>query len=800
MRINKVKIKFLFLLFIFCSVLVISQINYKADIFENDAQKSNGDPKGFINISSAPLNSNFFEYYKTIIIDHNKINGASNLVNFPLLISILDSDLKNDVQGNGNDIRFANETDWLDHEIEVFNQSYDGTYAQLVAWVRIPSLSPSTDTPIYMYYGNSTMGSQENPSGVWDDNYEFVLHMNQDPFSSDILDSTSNGFDFDVESTGSMTSNDLIDGQTGKAIAFDGVDDYIYLPISEGFTGPIDKMTFEFWVMLPDGGPPPSRDYLGAPATASAHPYLSFYDDSFEFKIATITPDSEVLNSGQTTFNAGTWYHFSAVWDGTGAGLHRLYINGSLDSEDFSVKLGNHVAWNTFSIGAEDDNATGPGGTGSDKEIKATISEFRLSSEVRSTDWIATEFNNQFDPNAFYTIGTEQLVSNTPPNADYFNYYKTITIDHTKVNGSSYLYNFPLLISILDRDLHDDVQPNGNDIAFAKGSIWLDHEIELFNRDYNTTHAELIAWVQIPSLSPNVNTNITMYYGNLTMGTRENPIGVWDSFYKGIWHLKEDPADPAPQFQDSTLNNNAGTAFDLSSSNQVDGKIDGSIEFDDLNDRCVNISHHSSLQLSSDISLSAWVNTTDSETDVDVIVAKWGNPILQRNYWLGKIDENYLAFYVNNTEYVTVDLNLINDGKWHYITGVADSSNNLLRFYIDGVEINNSYYTGTSITGASDLLIGRSPGEILQEWNGIIDEVHLSNTVRSSNWIATEYSNQDDPNNFYNIGNESLIIKHPPNANHFNYFKVIQINHTKVNGSTSLTNFPLLINLLDSDF
>ncbi|MHA2132125.1 MAG: DUF2341 domain-containing protein, partial [Promethearchaeota archaeon] len=283
------------------------------------------------------------------------------------------------------------------------------------------------------------------------------------------------------------------------------------------------------------------------------------------------------------------------------------------------------------------------------------------------------------------------------------------------------------------------------------------------------------------------------------MGTRENPIGVWDSFYKGIWHLKEDPADPAPQFQDSTLNNNAGTAFDLSSSNQVDGKIDGSIEFDDLNDRCVNISHHSSLQLSSDISLSAWVNTTDSETDVDVIVAKWGNPILQRNYWLGKIDENYLAFYVNNTEYVTVDLNLINDGKWHYITGVADSSNNLLRFYIDGVEINNSYYTGTSITGASDLLIGRSPGEILQEWNGIIDEVHLSNTVRSSNWIATEYSNQDDPNNFYNIGNESLIIKHPPNANHFNYFKVIQINHTKVNGSTSLTNFPLLINLLDSD-
>ena len=39
------------------------------------------------------------------------------------------------------------------------------------------------------------------------------------------------------------------------------------------------------------------------------------------------------------------------------------------------------------------------------------------------------------------------------PNADYFNYYKTITIDHTKVNGSGSHTNFPVLISIVDSDL-----------------------------------------------------------------------------------------------------------------------------------------------------------------------------------------------------------------------------------------------------------------------------------------------------------------------------------------------------------
>ena len=43
----------------------------------------------------------------------------------------------------------------LDHEIE----SYNATNGTLVAWVRIPSLNPSGDTTIYMYYGNSSITS-----------------------------------------------------------------------------------------------------------------------------------------------------------------------------------------------------------------------------------------------------------------------------------------------------------------------------------------------------------------------------------------------------------------------------------------------------------------------------------------------------------------------------------------------------------------------------------------------------------------------------------------------------------------
>ena len=94
-----------------------------------------------------------------------------------------------------------------------------------------------------------------------------------------------------------------------------------------------------------------------------------------------------------------------------------------------------------------------------------------------------------------------QMSSSGPPNNHYFKYYKVITIDHNKVVGTGSYIDFPVLISIEDPDLHLDAQPDGDDIAFSINNNWLDHEIEVFNQSYNNTHAQLVAWVRIPSLS-----------------------------------------------------------------------------------------------------------------------------------------------------------------------------------------------------------------------------------------------------------------------------------------------------------
>ncbi|MHA2324550.1 MAG: DUF2341 domain-containing protein [Promethearchaeota archaeon] len=170
-----------------------------------------------------------WQYRKNITIDSAKV--SSDLTNFPVYIEVYDSDLPNDAQASGDDIFFTNASGHiLDHEIESYNRVYNSTHARLIAWVET-NLSGSQDVLLSMYYGNPTAISQENPDGVWDDNYEFVLHMNQDPSSSDILDSTQNDFDFKVEPTGNMNSDDLVNGIAGKAITFDGSDDFLYLGI-----------------------------------------------------------------------------------------------------------------------------------------------------------------------------------------------------------------------------------------------------------------------------------------------------------------------------------------------------------------------------------------------------------------------------------------------------------------------------------------------------------------------------------------------------------------------------------------
>ncbi|HEY7338162.1 MAG TPA: DUF2341 domain-containing protein, partial [Bryobacteraceae bacterium] len=176
---------------------------------------------------------------KQITIDHTKVSGSSSLSGFPALISLAsDSNLASAAQQNGNDILFtaADGTTKLSHEIE----QYTYTTGQLAAWVQIPSLSNSSDTVVFMYYGNGSAGSQQNALGVWDANYQLVYHLADNAANTTVTDAANqlNG------TSQANTSAKHATGKIGGALTFNGTSDYVQASSSKA---PPDRVTLEAW-------------------------------------------------------------------------------------------------------------------------------------------------------------------------------------------------------------------------------------------------------------------------------------------------------------------------------------------------------------------------------------------------------------------------------------------------------------------------------------------------------------------------------------------------------------------------
>ena len=123
---------------------------------------------------SGPWWNSSWKYRKIVLINHTLVDSNSDLINFPVLINLTDSNLSDHAQFDGDDIVFTDYSgNRLHHEIEF----YDGNVGQLVAWVNISILSDDENTKLYLYYGNMTCDNQEHISDVWDSDYRMVQHL-----------------------------------------------------------------------------------------------------------------------------------------------------------------------------------------------------------------------------------------------------------------------------------------------------------------------------------------------------------------------------------------------------------------------------------------------------------------------------------------------------------------------------------------------------------------------------------------------------------------------------------------------
>jgi hypothetical protein len=354
----------------------------------------------FYTVGDEEIDKNNWLYRKPITINSTQV--MDNLIDFPILINITDPDLLDKARLDGYDIVFtqSNGRTRLDHEVE----SYNSSTGELFAWVRIPVLSSTADTVIYMYYGNpEIVSSMENPNGVWDSNYIMVQHLNENPTESapQFIDSTF----YNNNGTGyGMTSADLVSGKIDGALELDEFNDYIEVPHSQSLNI-TDYITLESWVKTPSNG---FWDIIISKGNWNdSYGYYVFTDNVIWY-----TLNDTDINTGEN-FGNNTWAHLVFTYNGS---YVNIYLNGSLV---YSVPRTGPI--NTT------DKPLYIGRTEVADYYNGTIDEVRISNVARSAAWITTEFNNQNSSDTFYTLGNEEVIG-TGTNYEWVELYNADTI------------------------------------------------------------------------------------------------------------------------------------------------------------------------------------------------------------------------------------------------------------------------------------------------------------------------------------------------------------------------------------
>lgn len=681
-----------------------------------------------------------WNYRQEIVID--PAVTPAELSGFPLLVSITDPAhplfaLANSPAGLDVVFTASDGTTLLPREIEYYS---NGAAKNLCAWVntRLHAASP---TRLYMYYQGADVA---NSTAAWDSHYTMVQHLEEDPSGPgpQMIDSTS--FGNHGTTAGGMTSGQQVGpalAKIGGALRFDGND-----TVNVGNNASLypSHITVEAWA---------KADVLET--WDGIFTNKNGWGNGINLQMGT----AQNIASGvggtylRTSWTPQTnrWYHIAVTHDGV-TNANKLYVNGNLE---------NSAAISFTYASPLPNSRIGSFYTDGNLAFNGILDEIRVSDAVRSAAWIKASANNQGDPAAYQTIGPVQQQGQNALTG--WAYRQPIVI--SKNVTSSDLADFPVLVKLTDPAnplFAHAVSPQGYDIVFtaADGITQLDHEVELFSKAPGSE--QLCAWVKTP-VSSAQDTLIYMYYGR-TPGGNPNSVGTWDDHFMAVHHLQQDPSGPGPQMKDSTWHANHGTAFGaMTSAQQTPGKVGGALDFDGADDY-VSLGNDPSLY-PADITMEAWVKSdTFGSWDGILTNKKAANDGI--NLQIGTVQE-IASLVANGTSYIYVRTNWDPDpqtGQWYHVVITHDSSTNANKLYVNGVleavaTMGLAYASPLPMTLIGDFY---SPGWDLK-FDGLIDEIRISDMVRSADWVLASYRLMNNPGAYLTFGAE-LAIPEPSSA------------------------------------
>jgi len=318
-----------------------------------------------------------------------------------------------------------------------------------------------------------------------------------------------------------------------------------------------------------------------------------------------------------------------------------------------------------------------------------------------------------------------------------------VAINHGRV--SSGITDFPVYIDLSTMPSQFWASESGNNcgdirVYAADKTTELPREVVTCNTTSKT--GEL--WFKAPTLSNTVDTKFFISFGSgasdYATSTTYGAQNVWTNGYSAVYHLKD---GTTLSMADSTSNARTGT--NNNSVAAITGKVDGAADF---NGSTQYISLGTGFGTSNNQTISAWVKNDNPSGSVWQAAVSRGNT---SNALLMMGISNTNRWFVSAASAGTDAISTVAaDSNWHHLVGVLLTGDEYL--YLDGALIKSS---DEAITiGNGQARIGLNGYSLVDYWNGSLDEVRISTSVRSLEWNSTEFNNQSSPSSFYSVGLE----------------------------------------------
>lgn len=349
-----------------------------------------------------------------ITIDSSDIDSV--LSNFPIMVYLsrwAGQDQNDDVsfifselESNANRKKIAVTTSDGTTQCYVEIENWDHSNLEAYLWVKIPNISSSVDTKLYLYFDKSQPDNDSyvgDPNStpaenVWDSNYVIVTHLKDDPDTSHVRDSTSNNND------GTKTgANEPIEklAKIDRGQDFDGTDDIITISHSATIAEISSSFTVEGWFLWEGGDThvfwkDNSLEWFGFSISAPIRLWFRLVDLGYAYK--TTYPSYK--------FPTNEWRHVVWKWaKNVNDGKVQCFINGVETSYDVQEPLSTDMkmdATKHFIIGNCSANYW-----------DGKIDNFCLSKVARSNAWIKAIYETQ--RNHLLNFGSEESEEITEP-------------------------------------------------------------------------------------------------------------------------------------------------------------------------------------------------------------------------------------------------------------------------------------------------------------------------------------------------------------------------------------------------